>query len=508
MGAVIMVQGTASSVGKSVICAALCRIFLQDGLRVAPFKAQNMSNNSFVTRDGGEIGRAQALQAVAAGVEAETAMNPVLLKPEADHRSQVVLNGRPLGSLHSSEWRDKKPEMWSAVTGALDRLRAAYEVVVIEGAGSPAEVNIKSGDIVNMRVALHADAPVLLVGDIDRGGVFASLLGTLELLEPDEWAMVKGLIINRFRGDRAVLDPLPEMIEERTGVPVVGVVPYFMDIEVPEEDAVALESPAAVGGVGAGMGDGVLDVAVVKLPRVSNFDDFDPLARTRGVRVRYVTAPDELDGAHLVILPGTKSTIGDLQWMRSRGLDAAVGASAKRGAVVVGVCGGYQMLGESIVDAEGSEAPPGSVERGLGLLPVETVFREAKETRQVLFKLNGGHGLLAGAAGVEGEGYEIHMGETRPVEGACPAPAQYLRDGDDLVRAGTVSGDGLVMGTYVHGLFDSEEVRRVLLGNVASIHGLPEPDVRAFSLDAELDRLADGVRAHLDMPLIYGLIGR
>ena len=504
MGAVIMIQGTASSVGKSVICAALCRIFRQDGLRVAPFKAQNMSNNSFVTRDGGEIGRAQALQAVAAGVEATTAMNPVLLKPEADNRSQVVLNGRPIGSLRSSEWREKKPEMWAAVTDALDRLRAVYEVVVIEGAGSPAEVNIKSGDIVNMRVALYADAPVLLVGDIDRGGVFASLLGTLELLEPEERAAVKGLIINRFRGDRAVLDPLPEMIEERTGAPVVGVIPYFMDIEVPEEDAVALESPAERGGAG----DGVLDVAVVKLPRVSNFDDFDPLARTRGVRVRYVTAPDELDGAHLVILPGTKSTIGDLRWMRSRGLDAAVVAAAERGAAVIGVCGGYQMLGESIVDEEGSEASPGSRERGLGLLPVETVFRGVKETRQVRFKMNGGEGLLASAAGVEGEGYEIHMGETRPVEGACPAPAQYLRDGDDLVRSGAVSGDGRVMGTYVHGLFDSDEVRRVLLGNVAAIHNLPEPDVSAFSLDGELDRLADAVRAHLDMTLIYGLIGR
>ena len=504
MGAVIMVQGTASSVGKSVICAALCRIFLQDGLRVAPFKAQNMSNNSFVTRDGGEIGRAQALQAVAAGVTATTAMNPVRLKPEADHRSQVVLNGRPLGSLPSSEWREKKPEMWKAVTGALDRLRAAYEVVVIEGAGSPAEVNIKSGDIVNMRVAMYADAPVLLVGDIDRGGVFASMLGTLELLEPEERAMVKGLIINRFRGDRSVLEPLPQMIEERTGVPVVGVIPYFTDIAVPEEDAVALESAVPQGDVG----EGVLDVAVVKLPRVSNFDDFDPLARTPGVRVRYVTSPDELDGAHLVILPGTKSTIGDLQWMRSRGLDAAVAAAVERGAAIIGVCGGYQMLGESIVDEEGSEASAGSVERGLGLLPVETVFREAKETRQVRFKMNGGGGLLAGAAGVEGEGYEIHMGETRAVEGACPAPAHYLRHADDLVRSGAVSGDGRVMGTYVHGLFDSDEVRRVLLGNVAAMHGLPEPDVSAFSLDAELDRLADGVRAHLDMALIHELIGR
>ena len=247
---------------------------------------------------------------------------------------------------------------------------------------------------------------------------------------------------------------------------------------------------------------------MVKLPRVSNFDDFDPLARTRGVRVRYVTAPDELDGAHLVILPGTKSTIGDLRWMRSRGLDLAVVAASERGAVVVGVCGGYQMLGESIVDAEGSEASPGSAERGLGLLPVETVFREVKETRQVRFKMNGGDGLLAGAAGVEGEGYEIHMGETTPVEGACPTPAQYLRHGDDLVRGGAVSGDGRVMGTYVHGLFDCEEVRRVLLTNVAAIHGLPAPDVSGFSLDAELDRLADVVRAHLDMTLIYGLIGR
>ncbi len=501
-GAVIMVQGTASSVGKSVMCAALCRIFRQDGMSVAPFKGQNMSNNSFVTSDGGEIGRAQALQAVAAGVPAETAMNPVLLKPEADHRSQVVLNGVALGSLESKEWRAKKPEMWEAVRGALDDLRARFDLVVIEGAGSPAEVNIKSGDITNMRVALYANAPVLLVGDIDRGGVFASILGTLELLEPEERAAVKGLVINRFRGDLAALEPLPRMIEERTGVPVVGVVPYFMDIAVPEEDAVALESRSRDGEAG----EGDLDVAVIRLPRVSNFDDFDPLERTAGVNVRYVSEPEELNGAHLVILPGTKSTIGDLKWLKSRGLDRAITASAQAGAAVVGVCGGYQMLGESVVDTGGSEAASGSREAGLGLLPVDTEFGDVKETRQVRFKMNGGDGLLAGVAGVEGEGYEIHMGETAPVEGACPAPAQYLRYGDDLVRSGAVSGDGRVMGTYVHGLFDSVDVRRALLGNVAAMHGLPAPEVSAFSLDEELDRLADAVREHLDMGLINSLI--
>ena len=504
MSATIMVQGTSSSVGKSVIAAGLCRIFLQDGMSVAPFKGQNMSNNSFVTPDGAEIGRAQAMQAAACRIPPSSAMNPVLLKPEADHRSQVVLNGKATGSLSSKEWRNKKPELWEAVAAGLEKLRGEYDVVVIEGAGSPAEVNLRASDITNMRVAVHANSPVLLVGDIDRGGVFASLLGTLELLEPKERKLVQGLIINRFRGDRAVLEPLPAMIEERTGVSVLGVVPYFTDIALPEEDAVALEHR-----VDRQADDGDLIVAVVRFPRVSNFDDFDPLERTPGLHVRFIDSPHELIGAHLIVLPGTKSTISDLRWMRERGLDAAVIVAADRGVPVIGICGGYQMLGETITDASGVDLPAGGSESGLGLLPVQTAFESVKSTRQVQFKMNGGPGLLAGASGIEGVGYEIHMGVTSPVEGACPQTTQYMRHGTDLERSGAVNADGNVLGTYVHGLFDTAAVRSAILANVTSAAGIPPlVGVDDYSLDAELDKLADHLRGSLDMGAIYGMIGR
>ena len=313
-----MVQGTASHVGKSVLVAALCRIFRQDGFRVAPFKAQNMSNNSYVTRDGGEIGRAQAVQAEAAGVEARVEMNPVLLKPEADHTSQVVLMGRPLQAAGSRDYFRLKPQLWESVSGSLDRLRDSFDLVIAEGAGSPAEINLKATEIVNMRVARYADAPVLLCGDIDRGGVFASLVGTLELLEPEERQTIKGFVINKFRGDVSLLTDGLIWLEERTGIPVAGVVHHYRDIHIPEEDSVALELPAPT------TVHPVLDIAVVQLPHISNFDDFDLLAREPGVSLRYVSSPAELGKPDLVILPGTKTTIPDLAWMNSRGLTQAV----------------------------------------------------------------------------------------------------------------------------------------------------------------------------------------
>ena len=313
-----MVQGTASHVGKSVLVAALCRIFRQDGFRVAPFKAQNMSNNSYVTRDGGEIGRAQAVQAEAAGVEARVEMNPVLLKPEADHTSQVVLMGRPLQAAGSRDYFRLKPQLWESVSSSLDRLRDSFDLVIAEGAGSPAEINLKATEIVNMRVARYADAPVLLCGDIDRGGVFASLVGTLELLEPEERKTIKGFVINKFRGDVSLLTDGLTWLEERTGIPVAGVVHHYRDIHIPEEDSVALElsAPTTV--------HPVLDIAVVQLPHISNFDDFDLLAREPGVSLRYVSSPAELGKPDMVILPGTKTTIPDLAWMNSRGLTQAV----------------------------------------------------------------------------------------------------------------------------------------------------------------------------------------
>jgi adenosylcobyric acid synthase len=493
-----MVQGTASSVGKSVIAAALCRIFKNDGLSVAPFKAQNMSNNSFVAPDGGELGRAQALQAAACKIPPEVAMNPVLLKPEADHRSQAVVMGRPMGSLSSQEWRTRKIEFWSAVTNSLASLLDRHDIVVIEGAGSPAEVNIKDSDIVNMRVAMHSRAPVLLVGDIDRGGVFASLLGTVQLLESAERKLIRGLIINRFRGDRAVLEPLPSMIAERTGVPVAGVVPFLPDMRLPEEDAVALyESEARTSSPDD------FQVAVIRLPRVSNFDDVDPLRHTPGVTVRFVSEPADLADAHLIVIPGTKSTISDLRWMRSRNLHTAVQDATSKSVPVIGICGGYQLLGDSINDPEGVDGEKGATESGLGLLPVTTVFHAVKDTRQVTFELQPGAGLLADAAGTPGAGYEIHMGETSAIE---PDSTPVLSGGN--ANRGTASFDGRVLGTYVHGFFDSQPVRQRILANVARLHGIRSPETVAFSLDAEIDRLAMVVRENLDMDLVYSLIGR
>ncbi len=497
----IMIQGTASSVGKSILTAALCRILRQDGLSVAPFKSQNMSNNSYVTLGGGEIGRAQALQAAACGIEPSTDMNPVLLKPEADSRSQVVVNGRSRGSMPAREYYSRKMELWGEVTNALDRLRSLHEVVVIEGAGSPAEVNLRASDIANMRVALYARSPVLLVGDIDRGGVFASLLGTLELLEPAERALVKGLIINRFRGDRAVLEPLPAMIAERTGVPVLGVVPYIKDLRLSDEDAATLD--VGMSGHGAAT-DKSLRIAVVRLPRISNFDDFDPLRRA-GVRVDLVTEAAQIEGAHAVMIPGTKSTIADLRWMKQRGLDTAVFAAAQRGAAVIGICGGFQMLCGRLEDPLAADSGHPDSEMGLGLLAGATVFEREKTTRRVEIALRPGPGLLEGTSPVSGRGYEIHTGQTS----GHALPAVLIADGPHgIERAdGALSADGRVLGTYVHGLFDAPPVLTRILGNIARLHGLPSPQVPDFSQDTELDRLASVIRDTIDMQVVYALLG-
>ncbi len=378
-----MVQGTASHVGKSVLVSALCRIFRQDGFRAAPFKAQNMSNNSYVTPDGGEIGRAQAVQAQAAGVEARVEMNPVLLKPEADHLSQVVLMGRRLGSAGAGEYFSRiKPRLWRAVRQSLDLLREEFDVVVIEGAGSPAEINLKATEIVNMAVARYADAPVLLCGDIDRGGVFASLVGTMELIEPAERDLVKAFVINKFRGDPSLLSGGLTWLEQRTGVPIAGVVPYYRDIHIPEEDSVPLAYATPASHAASVASQALLDVAVVYLPHISNFDDFDPLARENGVSVRYVASSAQLGRPDLIILPGTKTTIPDLSWMQQHGIPAAILEAHDNGSAVIGICGGYQMLGARISDPDNVESSqPESA--GLGLLPSTTVFAGSKETHRV-----------------------------------------------------------------------------------------------------------------------------
>ncbi|MCH8115175.1 MAG: cobyric acid synthase [Chloroflexi bacterium] len=535
----LMVQGTGSSVGKSVIAAALCRILAQDGVNVAPFKAQNMSNNSYVTADGGEMGRAQVVQAQAAGVEPHTDMNPVLLKPEADSRSQVVINGKPVGSFEAKHYWGDQSEVWSAVTAAYDRLAARYDVIVLEGAGSPAEVNLRDRDIVNMKMAAYANASVILVGDIDRGGVFASLLGTLELLLPGERKLVKALLINRFRGDRTLLDPLPEMIADRTGIPVIGVVPFIYDLQIKDEDGVTFgdyvpPSPGVPRGAAPRdqvrlarpepnarpATNDVIEVAVIGLPRISNHDDLDPFRRA-GCRIRVVTTPQELSGAHIVIIPGSKSTIADLRWMKSRNLDDAVVNAANRGVTIVGICGGYQLLGQQLDDPDATESGEPQSEPGLGLLPISTVFDTTKTTRRVNIEIpETTSGPLKGPA-ASGSGYEIHTGITTGTEkplSTLSDDASFPRnaEGPHMPRPDNpaqstwpdgASSDTLpIIGSYVHGLFDSPGILRRLLYTTADTHNLPRPQIQEFSMEAEYDRLAKTVREAIDMDLIRTLI--
>ena len=508
LGRVLMVQGTASHVGKSVLVSALCRILRQDGLRVAPFKAQNMSNNSYVTPDGAEIGRAQAVQAEAAGVEARAEMNPVLLKPEADSHAQVVLMGRPWTSARARDYFEMKATLWESVAKSLDTLRREHDVVVIEGAGSPAEINLKATEIVNMRVALHADAPVLLCGDIDRGGVFASLVGTLQLLDDAERAAVKGILINKFRGDVSLLTDGLTWLEDYTNKPVVGVIHHFRDIHIPEEDSVALDITPPASSATA-----VLDVAVVQVPHISNFDDFDPLAREPGVNLRYVQHGDRLGNPDLVILPGSKTTIPDLLWMEQQGLSRAVASAHQRGSAIVGICGGYQMLGNALYDPDGIESTIGQAE-GLGLLPLSTTFAGTKETHRVQATVrteaSANGGLLSGAAGESVVGYEIHMGRTVG-EGFMP-PFTVNDRADAPVTAataldGALDDSGRVMGTYIHGLFHNAGVRRAMLGELARRKGVTLPDGVDVARDREYDRLADWVRGSLRMDLVYDMVG-
>ena len=514
-GKVLMVQGTASHVGKSVLVSALCRIFRQDGFRVAPFKAQNMSNNSYVTPDGGEIGRAQAVQAEAAGIEPVVEMNPVLLKPEADNRSQVVVLGRPIQSAGAQYFVEMKPWLWQTVTRSLDLLRDRYDIVVIEGAGSPAEINLKEAEIVNMRVARYASAPVLLVGDIDRGGVFAHLVGTLELLEPEERALIRAFIINKFRGDVMLLEPGLKFLEQRTGIPVAGVVPYFRDIHIPEEDAVSLEERQRM----KRESDYLLDIAVIGLPHISNFDDFDPLEREEGVRLRYVEANDALGNPDLIILPGTKSTMADLEYLKRRGLAEEIVARAQRGTPVIGICGGYQMLGTRVQDPEGIESSQKEAE-GLGLLPVTTVFAGTKETRRVRGEVRDAPGILRGAHGLPLEGYEIHMGFSYPdqrTENAQDKQPFLIqeRSGRPWGRSdGTIDSSGRVLGTYIHGLFANAGLRRVILQHLAECKGVTLPregdgqSLDGFqSSDEEYNKLAKLVRGNLNMKLVYQMAG-
>ena len=504
----LMVQGTGSSVGKSLLVTALCRILRQDGYEVAPFKAQNMSLNSHVTPGGAEIGRSQAVQAEAAGVLPVAEMNPILLKPEVDYRSQLVVLGRPVGFLESRNFNRRKEGLWDTVVESLDMLRSQYDVVVIEGAGSPAEINLRQGDIVNMEVALYAGAPVLLAADIDKGGVFASVYGTILLLAPAERELVKGVVINKFRGDVTILKPGLTKLEELTGVPVMGVVPYFRGIYIPEEDSPSTHNTLQQPG-----DEALLDVAVLALPHIANFDDFDPLKRETGVNVRYVRTVDEMGTPDLLVIPGTKTTVADLVHLQKTGLAARIRSLSGQSTAIIGICGGYQMLGRAIRDHQRVESDRGSIP-GFDLLPVVTDFSADKRTHLVNGTVEANLGLLEGSEGLSLNGYEIHMGTSiveRPNQEVGPPQPFRLsrRSGSETdIADGCLSQDGWVMGTYVHGLFLNAALRRAILAAVAARKGVKlRFGEDAFDQSREYDKLADHVRSSLDMDVLYRVTG-
>jgi adenosylcobyric acid synthase len=499
----LMVQGTASSVGKSLLVTALCRLFHGDGVRVAPFKAQNMALNSFVTPDGGEIGRAQAVQAEAAGIEPAVEMNPILLKPEGDARSQVVVLGQAIGSMTAAEYHAYKPRLRTVIADSLARVRENYDLVVIEGAGSPVEINLKDRDLVNMHVARLADAPVLLVGDIDRGGVFASFLGTLELLDPDERARITAFVVNKFRGDLSLLEPGLKFLTERTGVPVLGVLPYLADLWIAEEDSVALDDRVRCHGTHPDQ----LALAVVRLPRISNYDDFQPLEQEPGLELRFVDRPEGLPTADLVILPGTKSTAADLAWLRQRGLATVIQERVRKGDPVLGICGGCQMLGESIEDPHRLESSE-PVVPGLELLPLRTRFERRKVTARVQARALRPSMLTDDRIG-DITGYEIHMGIVEQTDPMAAAIEIVKRNGlETRVLDGAVNERGTLVGTMIHGILANDPIRASLLRFLRRRRGLAHPLRSAESTKgAGYDRLAQAVRQHMDCQLLYRAAG-
>ena len=485
----IMVQGTMSDAGKSVVCAALCRIFRQDGYRVAPFKSQNMALNSYITRDGLEMGRAQVMQAEAAEIEPDARMNPVLLKPSSDTGSQIIVLGKIRGQMSAMDYHHFKPQLAGEIMEAFRSLAEENDIIIIEGAGSPAEINLADNDVVNMGMARMANAPVLLVGDIDRGGVFAQLYGTVELVEPEDRERIEGLVINKFRGDPEILRPGLAMLEEKTGIPVLGVLP-MLRVDLDDEDSLAprlqkktVESP--------------LDIAVIRLPRLSNFTDFNALEQKSLSGVRYVDSVTELGEPDLVILPGTKSTTADLLWLRQSGLESAIKKYASRGNPVIGVCGGYQMLGNTLSDPDGNEGDIPFL-KGIGLLPVDTLFTSDKSRTRVQGEVTAGE-----LAGARLDGYEIHMGVS-------------MVKGDPFCRLDDGKTDGCwqdnVYGTYLHGLFDTGEVTERLIGWLCRRKGIDagklRPVPREEYVRQQYDKLAEEARKALDMDRIYDIMDR
>lgn len=490
----IMIQGTMSNSGKSFLTAGLCRVFRQDGYRVAPFKSQNMALNSYITEEGLEIGRAQAMQAEAAGIRPTVDMNPILLKPTSRTGSQVIINGEVCGNMKAVDYYRKKTEFIPQILEAFHRLSEQYDVIVIEGAGSPAEINLREHDIVNMGMAKMADAPVLLVGDIDRGGVFASLYGTVKLLEPDEQQRIRGLIINKFRGDVSILEPGLRMIEEKTGIPVVGVVP-MEKIDLDDEDSLSERLNRAEAGSG-------VDVAVIRLPHISNFTDFSAFERIEGVSLRYVDRPARLGSPDLILLPGTKNTMGDMKWLIETGMEPLILKAHASGTPVVGICGGFQLLGKTLSDPQGVEY--GGTMRGLGLLDADTTFSSGKTRTQITGTWMNRPPLFGSGASQNVTGYEIHMGQTVN-RGGC-RPAIRLEDGryDALC-----SEDGLVFGSYLHGLFDTGGLAYELATVLAEKKGVTlkrqELQLDAYK-EQQYDKLADLVRSSIDMNTIYKIL--
>ncbi|MEQ8200746.1 MAG: cobyric acid synthase [Syntrophomonadaceae bacterium] len=499
-----MVQGTGSHVGKSVLVAALCRIFRQDGYMVAPFKAQNMALNSFVTTDGGEMGRAQVVQAQAAGIEPHVDMNPVLLKPAADNASQVIVHGRPVGMFGARHYHnDYVQQVWPAILESFARLAQKYQIIVLEGAGSPAEVNLQKNDVVNMRAAHMAQAPVILVADIDKGGALAAVVGTLELLPPEDKKMVAGIVINKFRGDQELLQPALDFLEARTALPVLGVIPY-LDFAVPEEDTLNDELHPALSGAK------VLEIGVLYLPHISNFTDFDPLEGEPDVHLRYIKPGHRWGKLDCLIIPGSKNTIGDLHWIRGLGWEQEILDQVNSGVPVIGICGGFQMLGTKIIDAGGVESLCPNTP-GLGILGITTYFRDEKITWQVRGKGLGCARWIGDGSNTEVTGYEIHMGQSLRSPGVAPA-FQIYRDHEPGIEVldGAVSHDGLVWGTYLHGLFEADGFRRAFLNQLRRTKGLAplEPQYNFHqSRQAAYDRLADVVRANLDIGKVCEIMG-
>ena len=498
MAKTIMIQGTMSNAGKSLLTAGLCRIFRQDGYRVAPFKSQNMALNSYITSEGLEMGRAQVMQAEAAGIEPSVLMNPILLKPTNDTGSQVIVNGEVLGTMSARDYFKYKKNLVPDIMKAFRALAEKNDIIVIEGAGSPAEINLKTDDIVNMGMAKMADAPVLLAGDIDRGGVFAQLYGTVELLEPEERNRIRGLIINKFRGDKTILDPGIEMLEEKCGIPVVGVAPY-LDIQVEDEDSLTERFDR-------GQETGLIDIAVIRIPRISNFTDFNPLESIPGVSLRYVKHTSDLKNPDVIILPGTKNTMEDLRWLRESGMEALILKAADRGTLIFGICGGYQMLGETLSDPHGVEA--GGSMRGMGLLPMDTIFAEKKTRTQVTGRFLDLDGDYETLSEVEFTGYEIHMGDS--VRRNPAKPCTSVRDGvtGKEKTEGTFTGN--VCGTYVHGIFDKEETALALIRAAGKKKGVDVSrmegvDFASFK-EQQYDILAAELRKHLDMKKIYEIL--